>query len=464
MQVFLRLLDAGGQVVTRTDLFDNVWGGAMVGDDSLNRAIAQVRRIVAQVAAGMLEIETIPRTGYRLIGEALAASTEPAAANAVTGVSRRLVVGGSLAMAGALGGGLWLAVKRRDQSEFSQAMERGQTLLEYGDDMEGAAPTFRRALDIRPGDDRAMGLLAYSLATGIDDRQLGSARAAIEEAETAVDAALRSNPREPNARLAQIILQRSTLDLSANEDRLRAVLADDPHNVQAMKNLWNLLQCGGRSREALRLVERAMAISPMAAINHYPMAQLLWINGRQSEADRVIDRAINYWPAHRWVRFARFTILVFTGREQAALAMLNSKQTAPQNYSPEAIALWRVSLAALADRSPAKVAAARESNTAAAKANLRLSAQAIMALSTLGEIDAAFDLADALLLFRAPDGGAKQQRRGKSTAWIFAPWLFTPPLAPMRADVRFNALCDGIGLSDYWSRRGVDPDFPIGHA
>jgi DNA-binding winged helix-turn-helix (wHTH) protein len=71
MQVFLLLLDAGGRVVTRTQLFDQCWGGVIVGDDSLNRAIAKVRRTGAQVAPGLFEIETIPRTGYRLTGEIL---------------------------------------------------------------------------------------------------------------------------------------------------------------------------------------------------------------------------------------------------------------------------------------------------------------------------------------------------------------------------------------------------------
>src|SRR5438874_13715318 len=68
MKVFLPLLDAGGSVVTRDELFGNAWGGVFVGDDSLNRAIARVRKIASETAPGLFEIETIPRTGYRLIG------------------------------------------------------------------------------------------------------------------------------------------------------------------------------------------------------------------------------------------------------------------------------------------------------------------------------------------------------------------------------------------------------------
>ena len=71
MKVFLLLLDARGTVVTRDELFGNAWGGVFVGDDSLNRAIARVRKIAAETAPGLFEIETIPRTGYRLTGDIL---------------------------------------------------------------------------------------------------------------------------------------------------------------------------------------------------------------------------------------------------------------------------------------------------------------------------------------------------------------------------------------------------------
>lgn len=71
MQVFLLLLDARGEVVTRQELFDQAWGGVMVGDDSLNRAISGVRRIAAEAGDDLFEIETVPRTGYRLAGKIL---------------------------------------------------------------------------------------------------------------------------------------------------------------------------------------------------------------------------------------------------------------------------------------------------------------------------------------------------------------------------------------------------------
>src|SRR5690348_18255390 len=50
MQVLVVLAEADGQVVTREALFQRCWGGVFVGDDSLNRAIAAVRKLAADVA------------------------------------------------------------------------------------------------------------------------------------------------------------------------------------------------------------------------------------------------------------------------------------------------------------------------------------------------------------------------------------------------------------------------------
>ena len=67
MQVFLLLADASGQVVTRERLYEECWGGGIAGDYSLNRAITMVRRIAAETSPGAFRIESIPRTGYRLL-------------------------------------------------------------------------------------------------------------------------------------------------------------------------------------------------------------------------------------------------------------------------------------------------------------------------------------------------------------------------------------------------------------
>lgn len=467
MQVFLLLIDAGGKVVTRNELFDQCWGGVMVGDDSLNRAIAKVRRTGSQVVPGLLEIETIPRTGYRLTGEILQLLGQPTSASGEAGASqgmpRRLLIGGGLATAAGLGAvGFWSIRSQRDR-KFNELMALGQQAADSADPAANSAQYFRQAIAIRPSDAKAHGLLALSQAMRAEFGNEDQAAAALQESERAVRAAFELDPNEPNARVAAVVLERSALDFAATEDQLLEILSTAPENIPAMRSLWALLQCVGRSRNALALNERALALKPLAAGNHYPRAQLLWIHGRIAEADRVIDRALQYWPSHQYVRGARFMIFAYTGRARAALAMLERPETAPQNLTAEATSLWRVSLPALDQRSPSRVAAARKANLEAANQNLRLASQAVMALSALGEVDAAFEIANAHFAVRGPTYSRPQGSRPpvRSTAWRFAPWLFTPPIAPMRADPRFDAICDEIGLTEYWAKRGIRPDYQV---
>lgn len=464
MQVLLLLFDAKGGVVTRTELFDQVWGGVMVGDDSLNRAIAKVRRIGADVAPGLFEIETIPRTGYRLVEDIdppkEASGERPSDPRKV---SRRTIVGGALAVAGVGSLGVW-SVRSNDDQRFKTFIDGAEQSLDYGSPLpsDNAIKYLQPAVAMRPGNARAQGLLALtqSLAAEFGDPQ--EAGIAAQRAERAARTALARDPNEVNARLALTLLERSMLDLATNEDRLRAILATAPENTFAMRLLWGLLQTVGRSHDSFALVERAIALRPLAAANNFPMAQLLWILGRTAEADRVIDRAMQLWPAHPWVRNARFSIYAYTGRPRAALAMLDDDTTRPQNFTPAGISAWRVSLAALDQPSPTTIAAARTANLQMVRQIPTLASQAIVVLSALEEVDAAFEIANEFLLFQPRIGSRSQPKSArppvKSTAWRFTPWLFIPPVAAMRADRRFDVLCDGIGLTEYWRKRGVGPD------
>lgn len=64
MQVLVALARRRGLVVSRNDLIESCWGGRIVGDDAINRAIAGVRRIGA--ASGAFAVDTVTRVGYRL--------------------------------------------------------------------------------------------------------------------------------------------------------------------------------------------------------------------------------------------------------------------------------------------------------------------------------------------------------------------------------------------------------------
>src|SRR4029079_3626035 len=129
MKVFLLLLDADGSVVTRDELLGNAWGGVFVGDDSLNRAIGQIRKVAAETAPGLFEIETIPRTGYRLTGQIVELLDAPLATGG-SRISRRAAMIGGGAVVVASGGALWLALRPGSDARFEELMTRGQEIVD----------------------------------------------------------------------------------------------------------------------------------------------------------------------------------------------------------------------------------------------------------------------------------------------------------------------------------------------
>jgi TolB-like protein/Flp pilus assembly protein TadD len=59
------LLKANGQVVTKAELMDAAWPGAVVEESNLSVQIAALRKILGQVPDGTEWIATVPRIGYR---------------------------------------------------------------------------------------------------------------------------------------------------------------------------------------------------------------------------------------------------------------------------------------------------------------------------------------------------------------------------------------------------------------
>ena len=67
MDVLRCLAANAGEVVTREELFSIVWEGTIVSDDVLTRSISELRKVFGDDPRRSEVIETIPKTGYRLI-------------------------------------------------------------------------------------------------------------------------------------------------------------------------------------------------------------------------------------------------------------------------------------------------------------------------------------------------------------------------------------------------------------
>ena len=69
MQVLIFLAERAGCVVSRAELEENLWPGRVVTEDSVIKAIAKLRRVFHDDAREPRVIETLPKSGYRLIAQ-----------------------------------------------------------------------------------------------------------------------------------------------------------------------------------------------------------------------------------------------------------------------------------------------------------------------------------------------------------------------------------------------------------
>jgi len=463
MQVLVVLADAAGQVVTRGTLFERCWGGVFVGDDSLNRAIGAVRKLAAEIAGGSFEVETIPRTGYRLTGATISpmegeTSGNESGAAAASALTRRAAIGGGVAAVALAGAGIWWSARQREDPRFKALIDQASDQIRKETADENTAKLLERAIAIRPDSAKAWGLLAllnFYLTPGPDTKR--KARL-IDESEKAARRALSLDPRQPDALLAMFQLQGSTLDWITRDRKLRQIIAVDPDNFGAIIELGSLTAATGLIRESWHWNERGLALEPLSSDLLGKRALKLWVFGRTPEADKVSDQLRSLYPTDPWPWFVRVQIYAFTGRVGAALQMLD---TAPAPMQPMAD-VWRASLPAIAQPSPAKIATARDACVRAVQASGMAANEAILIMSGLRELDTAFDIAQGTLLSRGPLV-PRELASGDSAAnagWrINTQWMWTPPVAAMRGDPRFLPLCGSIGLTDYWKKRGVEPDY-----
>jgi DNA-binding winged helix-turn-helix (wHTH) protein/tetratricopeptide (TPR) repeat protein len=463
MKVFLLLLDSRGSVVTRDELFGNAWGGVFVGDDSLNRAIARVRRIAFETAPGLFEIETIPRTGYRLTGSIVDSLDEAVSQpSADRPVSRRRLISTGVAAIAAVGGlGAWLAVRDRSSARFNELIEQAESAIRTEDANTQIIQGLETAVAIRPGSAKAWGLLGFFniiLAQLSDPKE---AEPLISRAQEAARRALSIDPREPNALLAMFELEGSTLDWFTRDQRLRRIIAIDPTRIWAIAEFVLMLQAAGMNRESRNWNERAISLVPLSLDFLSKRALKLWIAGRVTDADKVIDQVRALYPTNNWAWFCRFLIFATTGRAHAAQVMLNSNPAMIPD--PAEANMWRAGLSALLSPSAAAISHTRQACFDAAKIAGQTHGQGVMILSQLGDLDGAFAIADGSLLARGTiiltERPGSKAATEEAVARVNIQWIFTPPCAAMRADPRFAPLCEGIGLTEYWRRRGVQPDY-----
>ena len=233
-QVLACLADARGGLVTRELLLDRFWPDVIVTDNTLTRAIADIRKVLDDDPAAPTYIQTLARRGYRFIATVVDDASDPGAAAGAVPIGQPLA-------------GL----------EPFIAWERGRAALESldVDALPGAAEAFSRAVEGAP---------SYAAA------HAGLANAHVFRFEsTRVD-----NTPDLAALTSAVAAARRATELDATLG-------------EAWAALGHALAGEGQVEEARAALRQALVVEPRNWRHHYRMAVATWGEERLRSVERA---------------------------------------------------------------------------------------------------------------------------------------------------------------------------------
>ena len=429
MKLLVELSRNAGRVVTRRTIFDLCWGASSVGDDSLNRIVAALRKALDEAGEGLVTVETVPRTGYLLrLHDAPGAEPTGAGLHSV----QRAVDDGLAS--------IWHGLPQPDNLRLE---------------------ALRRAVQAEPDNAAAWGMLALLARYAAEYAEPPENSEYVAECQASAARALALDPSEATAKVALATIAPLFGRWHDARRRLGAVAQDMPDCQVAVHEFAITEMATGRVRAARTLIDGLIEQIPVAACLHYKSAYQNWSDGNLVRMDHVADQAVQLWPTHPAVWTARFWTLAFTDRVQAALRMLDDA-VRPQIPAPF-LGFYRAVATARASGDPAALEQAAAASFEMAGGGPGRAIAALFALGLLDRPREQLAVASAYYLREGPSPVPVRRIEGEPSIndqhRRVTQILFTPAFAEAREHPEFMRLCDRIGLSDYWQSTGSTPDF-----
>jgi DNA-binding winged helix-turn-helix (wHTH) protein/tetratricopeptide (TPR) repeat protein len=252
------LLTRRGQLVTRQELLDALWPDTFVGDSSLTSVIWTIRRALG----GSDEwVETVPKRGYRFIGDAREMRSDG-------GSEERATARGTMSIEAYQ---LWLQGRHLCQAWPTAAFHRSRNCFERAIRLD---PTYAQAhfgLALYHGIGAAMGLLPPVEGWRALQVSLATARR--------LDETLGENFNGIAA--VHLYLHHNW---EAAEGAFTQALTIDPDDAETRNHYGGSLALFGRFEEAVGQIERAIELDPLSLRFQFNRAAVLHQSGRYDEA------------------------------------------------------------------------------------------------------------------------------------------------------------------------------------
>lgn len=309
-----------------------------------------------------------------------------------------------------------------------------------------------------PGDAYAHYLHAMTAANFAPIRPVDQRLPVVLEARAAAQKALQLDPRfgEVYAALNRVT---PSFNWTVRESYLMQGLRLRPTSPLTYMDLLALRMSAGYLRLGARMAEDSFS-------NHPPFDNTTFeaINGRlwlgdPAAARPLIVRAMKFYPGRIEFPAKMFEATAFFGALDDAEALLEDPAAAPLLRPPGEGGTYRTVVAALRHGRAADVNAVVGNCLNVQGRAQEFRRICFVALVRLDRLDDAFRMAELLYPDQRGASQAEIERKWLAQTPFNTAYLVIPATAPLRADPRYRAVVERVGLLQFWKERGQAPDF-----
>ncbi len=308
------LLENAGEVVTREELKRRIWPTEIhvEFEHGLNNAIHRIRDALGDARDAL---ETLPRRGYRFVGEVEGITAEEAPSG---GRSYALAAAALLALLGLV---LWGFARDTVDPNAREALLRGNYFLaqKTPESVRKSVESFERATALAPelASAHAGRARAYHFLAALGAIERNEARR-----ETTKSAA-RALELDPSCGPALAILAESRFRFSDRRDGVeslfRRALELEPEAAETRQWFGNFLAIEGRIEEGLREMERARSLDPLSLHINSDLGALLYQAGEREKAMAQFAATLELDPDYPKTHFLLGHIHLAEGKSEEAV-------------------------------------------------------------------------------------------------------------------------------------------------
>ncbi|MBZ5623970.1 MAG: winged helix-turn-helix domain-containing protein [Acidobacteriia bacterium] len=303
IEVLLELAKHPGEVVSKTSLLQNVWGGVYICEEVVTNAVSLLRRALRDEARNPCIIQTIPKRGYRLIApitrESIVRYT-PETASVKTAALTSELEGNDLKQS-------VLRVRHLRHEETPASLTSARAYCEELIRQDCAAAYAELVLTL---------FLLEKLGAAPREEIEPIVRNAVERAVLLDEGSGMS--------LVCLAKQEYRYDWKWEkaERHFQTATEADPNNPDVFSEFSLMLSVVRRFDESLRLVERACLLDRMSPAARLQAGHANYASGRWAVAASQYEKLLRFSPQHIFAHWGFADALIRSGKPYEAVSVL----------------------------------------------------------------------------------------------------------------------------------------------